>query len=72
MLGEHRHGRGWKARTDGRYATQASLETLAATNWRYVKDRTSRPKAGEHSTKLLAELVEESRLGRMIDRRAGT
>ena len=66
MLGELRRGPGWKPRTDGRYANPASLDTLASVNWNYVRDRTSRPKTGEYTEKLLAELVEETRLGRVV------
>ena len=35
-------------------------------NWDYVRDHTSRPKTGEYTEKLLAELVEETRLGRVV------
>ena len=61
MLGEVRRAPGWRTRTDGRYSNPASLEQLAATNWVYVKARTSRLAAGT-----LAELVEETRLGRVV------
>ena len=66
MLGELRRGPGWKSRADGRYANPASLDTLASVNWDYVRDRTSRPRTGEYTEKLLAELVEETRLGRVV------
>ena len=66
MLGEVRRAPGWRTRTDGRYSNPASLEQLAATNWAYVKARTSRLAAGTHTDTLLAELVEETRLGRVV------
>ncbi|CAE7881307.1 unnamed protein product, partial [Symbiodinium necroappetens] len=66
MLGELRRGPGWKSRTDGRYSNPASLDTLASVNWSYVKDRTSRPRTGEYTEKLLVELVDETRLGRVV------
>ena len=66
MLGELRRGPGWKPRTDGRYSNPASLDTLASVNWNYVRDRTSRPRTGEYTEKLLAELVDETRLGRVV------
>ena len=53
-------------RTDDRYSNPASLATLASVNWDYVRDRTSRPRTGEYTEKLLAELVEETRLGRVV------
>ena len=47
--GEVRRTPGWRTRTDGRYSNPASLEQLAATNWAYVKARTSRLAAGTHT-----------------------
>ncbi|CAE7879635.1 unnamed protein product, partial [Symbiodinium necroappetens] len=66
MLGELRRGPGWKLRTDGRYSNPASLDTLASVKWSYVRDRASRPRTGEYTEKLLAELVDETRLGRVV------
>ena len=44
------------------YSSPTSLEQLAATNWEYVKAKTSR----QHTGTLLQELVAEVKLGRVV------
>ena len=62
MPGELRPGPGWVARTDGRYSSSRTMCQLREDNWRYVRQRTSSARPGEHSPALLAELVQETKI----------
>ena len=59
-------GPGWATRADERYSSPRTLTQLREDNWRYVRQRTSSARPREHSPALLAELVEETKLGRVI------
>ncbi|CAE7195818.1 eIF3-S7 [Symbiodinium natans] len=66
MLGEIKPGPGWKPRDDDRYSNPATMQELRSANRRYLLKRLPTARPGAHSDALLAELVEERRLGRVI------
>ena len=66
MLGEIRPGPGWRGREDGKYQNPIPVADLVATNADYVRRKVHTAKVGEHSEKLLLELIAEKRLGRVI------
>ena len=63
-LGDVRRAPGEKG-DDGRYQNPISLQCLRAVNLDYVRRRTSSTRVAPHSA-MLAELIEETRLGRVI------
>ncbi|CAE7346880.1 unnamed protein product, partial [Symbiodinium sp. KB8] len=66
MLGEIRPGPGWRRREDGKYQNPILVADLVASNADYVRRKVHTAKVGEHSEKLLLELIAEKRLGRVI------
>ena len=66
MLGEIRPGPGWRRREDGKYQNPVPIADLVATNADYVRRKVHTARVGEHSEKLLHELIAEKRLGRVI------
>ena len=66
MIGEVRRGPGWRDRDDDRYSNPITRERLRASNLAYVRRRTSHGRAAPHSDVMLRELIEETRLGRVI------
>ena len=62
----HQSGPGWRDRNDGRYQNPVSLQRLRKDNFEYVRARTSVGRVAPHSDVMLAELIEEARLGRVI------
>ena len=65
MIGRIRPRPGWPVCQDGRYQTPTSLNVLRADNRAYLRQKLTAHQVGEHSHALLAELVEEARLGRV-------
>ena len=66
MLGALRPGPGWRPRSDDKYSCPASIEALRSANLAYVSEKLRHGRPGPYSKELLQEVVEETRLGRMI------
>ena len=65
MLGQVRSARGWRRRSDERYARPEGLDRLRRENPTYVARKAARRRDQEHTRALLDELVAETRLGRV-------
>ena len=66
MLGSIRPGPGWRKRSDDRYANPMPLASLATRNAEYLGSRLGKTNAGEYSDVLLDELIQETKLGRVL------
>ena len=65
LIGKQSPGVGWNPRTDGRYAYPIGLETFKELNTHHLRERLKTNRPSQHWEKMLAELLEEKRKGRL-------